>query len=532
MNKLAYLMSKVANKEDLTPAERDELIVLMEQVQSGSTWANGIADGPSGIADAVIKTGSGNIIQDETGLKLYNDAILTGWLQLDGDWYCGSNLASVDTTSFSIFSNDQTYGGESMGAGDVLLGSNSATFANIQWDASAKRFNYRTGTTTVAYQDATDGTLHFINDGSGIVFNGSTSANDASITQDNDDRLIINLAEGPYKGSLLLHGSDPDSTYLGTVDIDKSLRIMGGNATDGIGANILLYGPSDAVYPGVMQLLAGSTMLMEAPGGSEFHIGAAGTAAIYAIESIKDSKVFVQFCTSGDWGTWGLKLGEAGAIVQEFETTLSTSDSKVPTSGAVRDFLGAGYAASPLDTTITTDTFIGSYSPTTNTGSAQNISVGDDTVGVNRSLLKPDFSTIPEGRTVTAATLKLTLYLDYSTNARTLRVYRLKRAWTEGGATWNKWDGASNWQTAGGFGANDCEQTDVGSITLAADEATGEKSITLTAAAIQEMIPGGSWTNNGFLIKADTETSDNYLFRSSDYANAGEHPRIVVSYSS
>jgi len=164
MNKLAYLMSKVANKEDLTPAEQDELIVLMEQVQSGSTWANGIADGPSGIAGAVIKTGSGNIIQDETGLKLYDDSsgtsLLTGWLQLDGDWFVGSNLASADTTSLSIFSNAQTYNSESMGAGDVLFGSNSSGYANMLWDMSAKQLKFRGGTTVQAYV-GTDGNIVF-----------------------------------------------------------------------------------------------------------------------------------------------------------------------------------------------------------------------------------------------------------------------------------------------------------------------------------------------------------------------------------
>ncbi len=169
MNKLAYLMSKVANKEDLTPAERDELIVLMEQVQSGSAWANGIADGPSGIAGAVIKTGSGNIIQDETGLKLYDDSsgtsLLTGWLQLDGDWYVGSNLASADTTSLSIFSNAQTYNGESMGAGDVLFGSNSSGYANMLWDMSAKQLKFRGGTTVQAYV-GTDGVIYA---GAGVV---------------------------------------------------------------------------------------------------------------------------------------------------------------------------------------------------------------------------------------------------------------------------------------------------------------------------------------------------------------------------
>lgn len=77
----------------------------------------------------------------------------------------------------------------------------------------------------------------------------------------------------------------------------------------------------------------------------------------------------------------------------------------------------------------------------------------------------------------------------------------------------------------------DCEQTDIGNLAFAGDEAVGEKQWALTASEIQEMISGGVWTNNGFLIKADTESDDMQLFRSSDYATAGERPKISVDFT-
>ena len=77
-------------------------------------------------------------------------------LQLDGDAFFGNNLANAADTSLIIFSNNQTYNSESMGAGDVLMGDNSASKANLLWDKSAGQVKFRNSTTTNLYID-TDG---------------------------------------------------------------------------------------------------------------------------------------------------------------------------------------------------------------------------------------------------------------------------------------------------------------------------------------------------------------------------------------
>lgn len=94
-----------------------------------------------------------------------------------------------------------------------------------------------------------------------------------------------------------------------------------------------------------------------------------------------------------------------------------------------------------------------------------------------------------------------------------------------GQATWNSYSTGNPWQTAGGFGALDCEQTAIASRDFLAAETLDEyKTWTFS---------GDSWTDfdlgNGWLIKADTETDDQYGFISLD--NAANKPLINLTYT-
>ena len=185
------------------------------------------------------------------------------------------------------------------------------------------------------------------------------------------------------------------------------------------------------------------------------------------------------------------------------------------------------------DSTAGVDTMMLTDTPDTNYGTSVNIKSGEETVTVNtiRSLVKFDLSPIPAVATITSCTLALVVNEDRSSNTRVKHVYRQKRAWTELGATWNKYDGTNNWQTAGGFGANDCEQTDIGATSFGSADPIGTiHSFSLTASAIQEMVRG-TFTNNGFLLKTDTESDDSYGYNSSDYATAADRPKLTVVYT-
>jgi hypothetical protein len=193
--------------------------------------------------------------------------------------------------------------------------------------------------------------------------------------------------------------------------------------------------------------------------------------------------------------------------------------------------------SSPLvlqpDATAGIDNWIQNVNPDTNYGTNATMYLGAAGAGsnINRDLLKFDISGIPAGATITSAILSLWLYENTSaSNARIARVYRLKLAFNESQSTWNSRSTGNSWNSAGAFGVADCEQTDIGSLSIAAAEGLGEKQWSLTPAKVQEWFVG-TFTNNGILVKMDTENTDLHAFRSSDYATAGERPKLVIAYT-
>lgn len=167
---------------------------------------------------------------------------------------------------------------------------------------------------------------------------------------------------------------------------------------------------------------------------------------------------------------------------------------------------------------------------TTNYSANNYFQVGEWNGGavIDRSLLQFDLSSIPSGSIITSATLRLyDQGTNLSSNDRTMRVYRLLRNWVENQSTWNVYATASNWGTAGAANTtSDREGTDIGSISMPATEVAGYVDITLTTSAIQDMISGGSFTNNGFLLKMDTETNDMHQF--SDQTVSNQEPKLVI----
>lgn len=178
------------------------------------------------------------------------------------------------------------------------------------------------------------------------------------------------------------------------------------------------------------------------------------------------------------------------------------------------------------------DTYINSANVNTNNNGATINRVGESnaTSDIRRTLMKFDLSAIPAAVNILSATLSMYLSTDESSNARDFKVYRLKRNWAEAQVTWNIYSTGNNWQTAGGFGADDCEQTDIGSRAMTANESADWKDWTLTPAKITEMVDG-TWANYGFLIKADTESNDCYRFYSRNYAvDTSLRPKLALSY--
>jgi hypothetical protein len=176
------------------------------------------------------------------------------------------------------------------------------------------------------------------------------------------------------------------------------------------------------------------------------------------------------------------------------------------------------------DGTVGKDAGIDSDSPTNNSGTGDSFSVITTGGGApRRSLLQFDISSIPSGSTVDSAILTLKSYQN-RLSADSCAINRVTQAWTEAGVTWNKYDGSTNWATAGGdFDA-------VADATFTPPALTDTTvDITITS-LVQEWVNGTA--NNGMIIKAGTEaTTQGTLFYTSDAATAGNRPKLVVTYT-
>lgn len=177
------------------------------------------------------------------------------------------------------------------------------------------------------------------------------------------------------------------------------------------------------------------------------------------------------------------------------------------------------------------DSYIQNTAPTTNYGTSILLLTGEAS-NINRFLIKWDLSSIPSNAIVSSAVLSIYVNSDYSNNARTLSAYRVLRVWTEAGVTWNKYDGSNDWGTAGCSNTtSDREATDIGNASVGANPVVGsEIAITLTASKVQEWI-SGSLTNNGLLLKVDTENADSMWYHSHEGTTANLRPKLVITYT-
>lgn len=190
---------------------------------------------------------------------------------------------------------------------------------------------------------------------------------------------------------------------------------------------------------------------------------------------------------------------------------------------------------SPQDGTTLDTRIVNGGSADTNYSTLTELYIGEPNSNtyVTRALMQfPGLTNgdVPSSAVITSAKLYLKITADYCDNARTLRAFRSKRDVNISQATWTIWKTGSNWATAGGFGTDDCEQTDIGNLSLTASETVGSwKEITLTASAIQEIVKG-TWTTPTLLLKVDTETNDLYIYASSNATTSTNRPYLVVEY--
>ncbi len=131
---------------DSTEAQFTNLIKM-----KGSSAAIAIGSTPPTSASA----GTG-IWLDRTGMFLLQANKQTfAASATDGTLKLGSDLSAAATTALVVAGTAVTHNSESLGAGDVLLGDNSSSKANVHWNKSTGKLEFRGGTTVQAYVDTT-----------------------------------------------------------------------------------------------------------------------------------------------------------------------------------------------------------------------------------------------------------------------------------------------------------------------------------------------------------------------------------------
>lgn len=180
------------------------------------------------------------------------------------------------------------------------------------------------------------------------------------------------------------------------------------------------------------------------------------------------------------------------------------------------------------DATAGEDTPLISSTPTRNYGGATGASVGRTTsTTLSRFLLKFDLSSLPDSAILDSSIL--TLYqTQTNSNPNTIEIFRSKRAWVESQATWNVYATGSSWQEAGGFGADDCDATVIGSLAFTGSETAGYRDFVLTPTTKADLDFG-----NGWLLKATDEVtaSAHRAFNTSDVSTAAYRPKLVIEYT-
>lgn len=178
------------------------------------------------------------------------------------------------------------------------------------------------------------------------------------------------------------------------------------------------------------------------------------------------------------------------------------------------------------------DDLIDQTSPNTNYGTSIALAVARNATYPNsyyRSLIHFTLSADPGSTTITAIKLFLYKYADVSGySCPACEVHELTQtAWTEAGATWNKYDGVNNWGTAGGdYSATIVDTTN----TPLAYGNYGWENWDLGAGATNP-IAGLTWNSNVHLLLKYPSSSTQSYVQWYSRNNATNKPYIEITYT-
>jgi autotransporter-associated beta strand protein len=140
----------------------------------------------------------------------------------------------------------------------------------------------------------------------------------------------------------------------------------------------------------------------------------------------------------------------------------------------------------------------------------------------DRTLLK---FPVPVNATINSASLTLhaTDLYGGNPNGETMSIYRLTQVWTEGGVTWNRYDGTNPWTSGGG----DFAGTVYASST--ANPASGQP-ISWDVTTLAQEWASNTYPNNGLII-INSGTTSGLHFGSKENGTAAYRPYLTASFT-
>ena len=173
------------------------------------------------------------------------------------------------------------------------------------------------------------------------------------------------------------------------------------------------------------------------------------------------------------------------------------------------------------------DTFISEYSSTTNFGNYKYLLLGVYSGKQRRILLYFSISSIPHNAIIVSAKLVLTKYSHayFSASYKFFYVKMVSKYWSESYATWEKRTNYYSWTNPGG----DYYSTPYSYFKVYKNDPT-VKTYEIDVTNLVKEWHSGSKSNYGFIIYPGGTAEGIIWFRSSEYDNQDERPKLIIEY--
>jgi hypothetical protein len=233
----------------------------------------------------------------------------------------------------------------------------------------------------------------------------------------------------------------------------------------------------------------------------------------------------------GGGGADAASVGEAGGSADAGSPSGADGPAGTPTTLAFGERAGADVGG------VTQDAFLVEWGQALNAGATEDVhfagGAGDHEVG----LLRFDLGSIPANATVTAAELRL--YSESGTSlldvGNQVAIFELLEAWDEGAATldpgtanWDQRVAGTAWASEGAGAPGSRGSTPLASV--AWSTMGQEHTIALPLAVVQRWVEDANANHGLAFATTQTDNADYGYFLSSDNADDGKRPLLVVTF--